>query len=218
MKPLILLTAGLLAWSLVSTIDVRAQKSATPIKTNQRPQPAPTPVPTEQFEKADLESMKLQCVVLQTEMGNIALEFSPESAPEAVRNFLNLSSLGAFDTTTFDRVIKDFVIQGGNPSSRETSTAALKARMRRTIPDEPNKINHVRGVVSMAKSDQPNSASSSFFIVVKDSLFLDGTYAAFGRVTSGMEVADAINSAATEGEKPLNPVKLTKALVRRCVE
>lgn len=198
------------------TMDAVAQDGAPPQKTNQRPEATPAPSPSEPFEKADLGLMKVQCAVLQTEAGNIGLEFFPESAPETVRNFLNLSSLGAFDTTTFDRVVKDFVIQGGSPATRETFPPGLRARMRRSVPDEPNKILHVRGIVSMAKSDEPNSASSHFFILVKEAPYLDNNFAAFGRVTSGMDVVDAINSGTAEGEKPLNPVKISKVVVQKC--
>lgn len=187
-------------------------------KTNPRPTASPTPAPSEAFETADVGTMKMQCSVLQTEAGDISLEFFPEEAPETVRNFLNLSSLGGFDTTLFDRVIKDFVIQGGRSSTRLSASLELKDRMRRKIPDEMNKIGHVRGIVSMAKSDEPNSASSQFFIVVKDAPYLNGVYSAFAKVTAGMDVVDAINSAATEGERPINPVRITKVVVRRCVE
>lgn len=193
-------------------------QDAQPQKTNQRPEVAQTPTPSEPYEKADVETMKAQCAVLQTEAGNISLEFFPESAPEAVRNFLNLSSLGAFDTTTFDRVVKGFIIQGGSSSTRSTFPPGMKARMRRNIPDEPNKILHVRGIVSMAKSDEPNSASSHFFILLREAPYLDNNFAAFGRVTSGMDVVEAINSGATEGETPLNAVRITKVVVRRCGE
>ncbi len=87
----------------------------------------------------------------------------PESAPESVRNFLNLAAIGAFDTTTFGRVVPGFVIQGGNIWSREAGVSReLSTRARRTIPDEPNKILHERGIVSMARTDDPNTATTSF--------------------------------------------------------
>jgi peptidyl-prolyl cis-trans isomerase B (cyclophilin B) len=140
----------------------------------------------------------------------------PESAPESVRNFLNLTATGAFDTTTFSRVVPGFVIQGGNLWSGEKMTAALGKRARRTIPDEPNKILHQRGVLSMARSDQPNTATTDFFILVGDAPHLDGTFAAFGRVTKGMDIVDKINKTPVTDEKPDKPVRITKASVVPC--
>jgi peptidyl-prolyl cis-trans isomerase B (cyclophilin B) len=160
--------------------------------------------------------MAAQCVKLETEAGVIELEMYPESAPESVRNFLNLTATGAFDTTTFSRVVPRFVIQGGNISTREKLTPELDKRMRRTIPDEPNQIKHERGVLSMARADEPNSASTHFFILVDSAPNLDGTFAAFGRVTKGMEVVDAINKMPVENEKPAKPVRITRATVAPC--
>jgi peptidyl-prolyl cis-trans isomerase B (cyclophilin B) len=185
------------------------------------PTPAPTPQPTpvgEPFDKAPVEQMAAQCVRLETEAGNIELRMLPADAPTTVRNFLNLAATGAYDTTTFSRVVKNFVIQGGNLSTRETMTPALAERSRRTIPDEPSQVKHIRGVVSMARPDTPNAATTNFFILVRDAAYLDGTFAAFGRVVSGMEVVDAINQAEVEGEKPLQPVRLRRAVVAPCAE
>lgn len=216
MRYLIVFSIAFFALLPGTCLDAKAQEAAPPQKTNQRPEATPTPTPSEPFEKTDVAAMKSQCAVLQTEAGNISLEFFPESAPETVRNFLNLSALGAYDTTTFDRVVKAFIIQGGSPSTRETFPPGMKARMRRNVPDEPNKVLHVRGIVSMAKSDEPNSASSHFFILLREAPYLDNNFAAFGRVTSGMDVVEAINSGATEGEKPLNPVRISKVVLNQC--
>jgi peptidyl-prolyl cis-trans isomerase B (cyclophilin B) len=160
--------------------------------------------------------MAAQCVRLETEAGTIEMKMLPEVAPQTVRNFLNLVSTGAYDTTTFSRVVKNFVVQGGNLSTRETITPALAARSRRTIPDEPNPVKHVRGVVSMARPDTPNAATTHFFILVSDAAYLNGTFAAFGQVTKGMDVVDAINKVALEGDKPLTPVRLGSAVVFAC--
>lgn len=181
--------------------------------------PTPTPQPTpaaEPFDGASVERMAAQCVRLETEAGTIELKMLPEAAPETVRNFLNLVATGAYDTTTFSRVVKNFVVQGGNLSTRENLTPALAARSRRTIPDEPNQVKHVRGVVSMARPDTPNSATTHFFILISDAGYLNGTFAAFARVTKGMDVADAINKVAVEGDKPLTPVRLGSAVVFAC--
>jgi peptidyl-prolyl cis-trans isomerase B (cyclophilin B) len=181
--------------------------------------PAPTPQPTpagEPFDAATVEQMAAQCVTLETEAGTIELRMLPVAAPTTVRNFLNLAATGAYDTTTFSRVVPNFVIQGGNLSTRETLTPALAERSRRTIPDEPNPVKHIRGVLSMARPDTPNGATTNFFILVRDAGYLDGTFAAFGRVESGMEVVDAINQAEVEGEKPVKPVRLKRAVVAVC--
>ena len=160
--------------------------------------------------------MSGQCVTLETEAGVIEIEMLAEAAPESVRNFLNLAATGAFNTTTFSRVVKDFVIQGGNLSTSQTQTPALMQRARRTIPDEPNAVKHERGIVSMARPDTPNGATTSFFILVGDAPHLDGKFAAFGRVKRGMEIVDAINKAPANGEKPDKPVRLTRAVVAAC--
>jgi cyclophilin family peptidyl-prolyl cis-trans isomerase len=172
--------------------------------------------PREPFDGASAEKMAEQCVTLETEAGSIDIEMIPESAPESVRGFLNLAATGALDTTTFSRTVKDFVIQGGNLSTSEKWSAALAERMRRKLPDEPGIIRHVRGIVSMARTEEPNSATTHFFILVGEGQHLNGKFAAFGRVTKGMEVVDAINQAPAEGEKPLKPVRINRAIVAPC--
>ena len=111
-------------------------KDAPPAKKSNA-RPANTTQKAEPFDGAPVEKMAGQCVRLETEAGAIDLEMLPEAAPESVRNFLNLAATGAFDTTTFSRVVKDFVIQGGNLSTGEKWSQALLLRSSRTIPDEP---------------------------------------------------------------------------------
>lgn len=188
--------------------------SDSPPKANQRPPDKPA---VEPFDKADVPTMAAKCVGLDTEAGIIEIEPFPESAPESVRNFLNLSAIGAYDTTVFSRVVPGFVIQGGDLYTRDGKiTYALGMRARKTIVDEPNKILHERGIVSMARSDEPNTASTHFFILVESAPSLDGKFAAFGRVTHGMETVDAINKAPVENEKPAKPVRIKKASVQTC--
>ena len=184
-----------------------------PKKINERPAASRTPEP---FDNASVEKMSKQCVRLETEAGVIEIEMLAESAPETVRNFLNLAATGAFDTTTFSRVVKGFVVQGGNLATRQTMTPELAERANRTIADEPSNIKHVRGIVSMALPGRPNSATTHFFILVGDAPHLDGKFSAFGRVVRGMDVADAINQAPADGEKPNQPVRLTRAAVTAC--
>lgn len=197
-------------------VNVFAQsETKEPVKTNTRLAATAKPEP---FDKADVKTMASQCVSLNTEAGEIVMEMYPEQAPETVRNFLNLVAMGMLDTTTFSRVVPNFVIQGGDIWTREGGkvTREMGTRARRTIPDEPNKILHERGVVSMARGDEANTASSHFFILVTASTPLDGKFAAFGRVTKGMDIVDAINSAKVTDEKPEKPVRIKKAIVRTC--
>ncbi len=135
--------------------------------------------------------------VLETKFGNITLKFFPEVAPGHVKNFLDLAKKGFYDGTTFHRVIPGFMIQGGDPNTKDAS--ASRARHGTggpgyTIKAEFNDTSHKRGIVSMARSQDPNSAGSQFFICVADATFLDRQYSAFGRVVRGMEVADKIVS------------------------
>jgi peptidyl-prolyl cis-trans isomerase B (cyclophilin B) len=109
------------------------------------------------------------------------------------------------------------VIQGGDLYSREGKvTYEIGMRARKTVPDEPNQIRHERGVLSMARSDEPNSATTHFFILLSDAPTLDGKFAAFGRVTKGMDVVDEINKAPVQNEKPDKPVRIKKAIVGTC--
>ena len=183
-------------------------------KTNERP--VVKEVAGEPFDKADVKTMAAQCVKLETEAGVIELEMFPERAPESVRNFLNLAATGAFDTTTFSRVVSGFVIQGGDLFTREKMTEQMAKRARRTIPDEPSLIKHERGFISMARPTEPNSATTNFFILVDSASSLDGSFAVFGRVTKGMDVVDAINKAAVTNEKPEKPVRIKMAGAAKC--
>ena len=204
---------------LVSAVFVHAQ-SGQPTegakKANTRPAEAVAAPAREPFDGSPVEKMSGQCVTLETEAGSIEIEMLPEVAPETVRSFLNLAVTGALDTTTFSRVVKDFVIQGGNLATSERWGIELSKRMARKLPDEPGLVKHVRGIVSMARSDEPNSATTNFFILVGVGQHLDGKFSAFGRVNKGMEVADAINQAELQGEKPTKPVRITRALVAPC--
>ena len=218
-EPLFFLCVCMLAWGCVVGAQELPKQSdnqaGTPKKTNERPAETSASL-LEPFDGASVEKMREQCVTLETELGAIEIEMIPEAAPESVRNFLNLSATGALNTTTFSRVVKDFVIQGGNLSTSEKWGFDLARRMARKLPDEPGLIKHVRGIVSMARPEEANSASTHFFILVGDGHHLDGKFSAFGRVTKGIEVADAINKAPAEGEKPTKPVRISRAVVAPC--
>lgn len=186
-----------------------------PSKAN--PRPAEKTVKSEPFDDADIKTMASKCVSLETELGEISIELFPEQAPESVRSFLNIVSLGYLDTTTFSRVVPNFVIQGGNFWTREGGVNfEMATRANRRLPDEPNRILHERGIVSMARGEEANTATTNFFILVGDAPHLDGTFAAFGRVTKGMDVVDEINKAKVTDEKPEKPVRIKRALVANC--
>jgi peptidyl-prolyl cis-trans isomerase B (cyclophilin B) len=208
---------AVVVFSLLLLTEASAQSNAAsepPKKANARTT-AETPA-AEPFDGASVEKMAAQCVTLETELGGIDIALMPEVAPESVRNFLNLSATGALDTTTFSRVVKGFVIQGGNLQTNEKWSAELSKRMARKLPDEPGIVKHVRGIVSMARTDEPNSATTHFFILVGPGQHLDSKFAAFGTVTKGIEVADQINQAPAENEKPEKPVKINRAIVAPC--
>ena len=124
--------------------------------------------------------------------GTIALELDADVAPITVENFANLVNEGFYNGLTFHRIISGFMIQGGDPLGNGTGGSSKTIKGEFASNGVKNSISHVRGTISMARSSMPNSASSQFFIVHKDSTFLDGQYAAFGTVTSGMDVVDKI--------------------------
>lgn len=125
---------------------------------------------------------------------NMEVELYPEVAPVTVENFLKLVNEGFYNGLTFHRVIPGFMIQGGCPQGTGTGGPGHNIKGEFSGNGVPNDIKHDRGVISMARSGQPNSAGSQFFIMVEDSPFLDGQYAAFGKVTTGIETADAVVS------------------------
>jgi len=149
-------------------------------------------------------------VVIEMENGKeIKLELYPDKAPITVANFLKLVKEGFYDGLIFHRVIKDFMIQGGDPQGTGMGGSKEKIKGEFLINGVPNDIRHERGVISMARARDVNSASSQFFIVHKDSFFLDGQYAAFGKVTEGMDTVDEIASVKTDmNDRPLNDCKM----------
>jgi len=151
-----------------------------------------------------------EIAVIETTLGNIELEFLEDKAPGHVKNFKDLSKKGFYDGTIFHRVIPGFMIQGGDPNSKsEDRSAHGTGGPGYTIKAEFNDTPHDRGVLSMARSQDPNSAGSQFFIVVKDAHFLDGKYTAFGRVISGMDVADKIvDSPRDTGDNPNDRIEM----------
>ena len=159
---------------------------------------------------------------LQTDMGDITIRFFYDKAPKHVENFVNLAASGFYDGTMFHRVIPGFMIQGGDPNTKKTEDPShpygtgghvvngKEARLKA----EFNDTSHKRGIVSMARSQDPDSASSQFFIVVKDSPFLDHQYSAFGEVVSGLETADKIAGVPRNAsDRPNQPVRIKKVVL-----
>ncbi|MBC8528482.1 peptidylprolyl isomerase [Christensenellaceae bacterium NSJ-44] len=136
--------------------------------------------------------------------GNIVLELYPDKAPQSVRNFVYLAREGFYDGLTFHRIIKDFMIQGGDPLGNGTGGPGYCIKGEFKENGVQNDISHVRGVISFARNNvSMDSAGSQFFIVHKDSTYLDGKYAAFGKVISGMDVVDKIAETDGKGDAPV---------------
>lgn len=146
--------------------------------------------------------------------GQIVLRFYPDVAPNHVKNFCKLAKNGDYNGTTFHRVIPGFMIQGGDPNSKsqDRSTHGMGGPGYQ-LPAEFNQMPHKRGVLSMARSQDPNSAGSQFFICVADSLFLDRQYTAFGEVVSGLDVVDrVVNVKRDSRDNPVERVEIVIAI------
>jgi len=145
------------------------------------------------FTKEEIKKMSETKAVIETRLGNIELKFFPDVAPGHVNNFIELAKKGFYDGTTFHRVIPGFMIQGGDPNSKDHDKAKHgTGSPGYTIKAEFNDKPHKRGILSMARSGHPDSAGSQFFICVADASFLDGKYTVFGEVVSGMDSVDKI--------------------------
>ncbi len=144
-------------------------------------------------------------------LGTILLELFPEVAPKTVKNFINLVQEGFYNGLTFHRIIEEFMIQGGDPLGTGVGGSKEKIEGEFSANGFSNPLEHTRGVISMARSMMPNSASSQFFIMHKDAPHLDGAYAAFGACIEGIEIVDAIASVAVDfQDKPLSAVIIEK--------
>jgi len=146
--------------------------------------------------------------------GVIKAELYPEIAPITVENFVKLAKKGFYDGLIFHRVISGFMIQGGCPQGTGTGGPGWNIKGEFTSNGVKNDLSHARGVLSMARSNAPDSAGSQFFIMHADSAFLDGKYAAFGKVTQGLDVVDKIAAAETgANDKPVTPQRMEKVTV-----
>ena len=143
--------------------------------------------------------------------GEMTLELYPETAPITVENFVKLAKEGFYDGLLFHRVIEGFMIQGGDPTGTGMGGPGYQIKGEFAANGVKNPLKHTRGVISMARSARPDSAGSQFFIMHEDAPHLDGQYAAFGKVVSGMEVVDEIASTETDySDKPLKPQIMKK--------
>jgi peptidyl-prolyl cis-trans isomerase B (cyclophilin B) len=179
--------------------------------------PATKKNPTKKEKKVTPLDYANTLATLQTDMGDITVKFFYDKAPHHVQNFVDLAASGFYDGTLFHRVIPGFMIQGGDPNTKKAEDPMHPygtGGSGKNVNAEFNDVSHKRGILSMARSQNPNSASSQFFIVVKDSIFLDNQYSAFGEVVSGMEVADKI-AAAPRGanDRPNQPIHIKKILL-----
>jgi peptidyl-prolyl cis-trans isomerase B (cyclophilin B) len=178
-----------------------------------RDTPPPAPIPFTMETPAELGQYR---AVLETSMGAITLEFMPDKAPETVRNFLRLATAGVFDGTAFHRVARGFVIQTGFLPTRSEPLDEKQQKFVGNLAPEFNDTTHVKGIVSMARGDDPASATTSFFIVTGNaSAALDRQYTAFARVTGGMDVVDKIDAVPVTGEAPVTRVELTRVRVEK---
>jgi cyclophilin family peptidyl-prolyl cis-trans isomerase len=169
-----------------------------------RDTPPPEPEP---FSTEPADALAAYRAVLDTSAGPITIELLPAKAPGHVRAFLRLASAGVFDGTSFHRVVKGFVIQTGSLDTRGP-LSEKQQKMVRPLAPEFNDTKHVKGIVSMARGDDPGSALTSFFVVTGDASSLDGKYTAFGRVVDGLAVVDAIEQSPLNGEAPVARIEL----------
>jgi len=170
---------------------------------------------SKKFTKEEIKKMSETKAVIETKFGNIELRFFPDVAPNHVNNFIELARKGVYNGTTFHRVIPGFMIQGGDPNSKsEDRSKHGMGSAGSTIKAEFNEKSHKRGILSMARSADPDSAGSQFFICVSDAAFLDRQYTVFGEVVSGMDVSDKIvNEKRDKRDNPLERVEMKVKIV-----
>jgi len=154
-------------------------------------------------------------VTIKTDFGSIKFSLLPDIAPETVRNFVTLAKNGFYDGTLFHRIIPGFMIQGGDPNTKNSDKSTWgQGGPGYNLKAEFNTRSHLRGIVSMARSSDPDSAGSQFFIVTSDSTFLDRQYTVFGEVVDGMEVADKIVNLPRDGNDcPKQEAKMLEVII-----
>lgn len=171
--------------------------------------------PAEPFVNDTAEQLASYRAVLDTGAGPITIEFFPDKAPSHVRQFLRLAEAGVYNSMAFHRVAPGFVIQTGALSSRTTPLTEKQQKLVHNLQPEFNDTKHVKGIVSMARGDDPASATTSFFICTGSASALDGQYTVFGRVVDGMAAVEAIEASPRDGETPKARVELKTVKVER---
>ena len=174
-----------------------------------RDTPPPEPLP---FSTETPEQLARYRAVLETSMGAITIGFMPDKAPEHVRHFLRLAQAGVYEGTSFHRVVRGFVIQTGALNTRGALTEKQQ-KLVHTLQPEFNDTRHEKGIISMARGDDPASATTSFFIVTGAAPSLDNKYSVFGRVVEGLDVVEKIEAVPVNGEAPVAPITLLKVRV-----
>ena len=169
------------------------------------------------FTPEEIKKMSETKAVIETKFGNIELKFFPEVAPGHVNNFIELAKKGFYDGTTFHRVIPGFMIQGGDPNTKNPDrTKHGMGNPGYTIKAEFNDKRHTRGILSMARAQDPDSAGSQFFICVANAPSLDGKYSVFGEVTSGVDVVDKIvNQPRDRRDNPNDRIEMKVKVVEK---
>jgi peptidyl-prolyl cis-trans isomerase B (cyclophilin B) len=169
------------------------------------------------FSPEEVKKLSETKAIIETKFGNMELRFFPEIAPNHVNNFIELAKKGFYDGTTFHRVIPGFMIQGGDPNSKNPDRPSHgMGGPGHTVKAEFNNKPHKRGVLSMARAGHPDSAGSQFFICVADASFLNGKYSVFGEVVSGMDVADKIvNQARDKKDNPMERIEIKVKIVEK---
>jgi peptidyl-prolyl cis-trans isomerase B (cyclophilin B) len=207
---------GILAAQTISETPVDDKGLATErvvlTKVTIREKPAPTPEP---FSTESVEDLARYRAVLETSSGTITVSFTPDKAPNHVRNFLRLAEAGVYEGMGFHRVVKGFVIQSGHLPTRKTPLGERQQSFIHPMKAEFNDQLHDVGTLSMARTDDPDSATSSFFIVTARAQALDGKYTAFGKVESGLDVVQKIEAVAVNGETPVERVELIRVRVEK---
>ena len=207
---------GILVAQKISETPVDANGLATErvivTKVTIRDKPAETPEPFSTEPVADLARYR---AILETSMGEITVSFTPEKAPNHVRNFLRLAQSGVYDGMTFHRVVKGFVIQSGHLPTRKEPLGERQQSYIRPLKAEFNDQIHELGTLSMARTEDPDSATSSFFLVTARAQALDGKYTVFGKVERGIEVVQKIEAVQVNGETPVDRVELVRVRVEK---
>lgn len=172
------------------------------------------PKPVEPFRDASVNEMRKE-VLLRTSLGDITLALEPDLAPEHVRSFLKLVESGWYDRTAFHRIVPGFVIQGGLSSTRASGLLHPADRWVHNLKGEFSQTRkHLRGVLSMARAEDPDSALTSFFIVLAPATNLDGKYSIFGKVVDGLEVLDRMEKSGLQGDAPKERIELIEAVIK----